>query len=311
MTRHTFNAIVSSQDLSESYLPAFHQCVTKGKPGQVMCSYNALNGIPTCARSDLLNDTLRTMWKFDGFVVSDQGAVEDISANHHYARNATQGAVDALNNGCDVNDGTQYSSYIADAVKNGAVTEERLDEALAVFLAQRFRAGSFDDPSTVPWAQTPASVCNSPSFQAIALAAARESIVLLNNSASVQASRLPWDPTPIKSVAVIGAYANVSMCGGKPDYETSSYSTIYDGIKSRFPGAIVSFTPGYAPSSSSGSTRSSGGSINFKLSARNAKAVAAAVSLLYCICNVTFHANPSNKKLTCCSTSQCHFMYFL
>ena len=255
-TRHNFNAVVSAQDMSESYLPAFHQCVTKGKPGQVMCSYNELNGIPTCARSDLLNDTLRTMWKFEGFVVSDQGAVEDISEHHHYAKNAKQGAVDALNNGCDVNDGTQYSSFIAEAVQNGDVTEERLDEALAVFLAQRFRAGSFDDPSTVPWAQTPASVCNSPAFQAIALAAARESIVLLNNSAPTEALRLPWSPTLIKTVAVIGAYGNLSMYGGKSDYETSSYSTLYNGIQKRFPGAKVSFTPGYAPSSSAATSTS-------------------------------------------------------
>ena len=105
--------------------------------------------MPTCARSDLLNATLRKLWKFEGFVVSDQGAVRDIGAAHHFASNNSQGAVDALNAGCDVNDGAQYAQYIAGAVARGAVTDARLDGALATFLAQRFAAGSFDDPATV------------------------------------------------------------------------------------------------------------------------------------------------------------------
>ena len=256
-SRHNFNAVVSAQDLSESYLPAFHTCVTQGKPGQVMCSYNALNGVPTCARADLLVDTLRTMWKFDGFVISDQGAVADISnpfpKGHHYARNASGGVVDALNAGCDVNDGTLYAQHVAAAVAKGAVTEERVDGALARFLAQRFKAGSFDAPTTVPWARTPPSACNSAASRAVALDAARESIVLLNNSAPDASLRLPWDAAReparggIASVAVIGALANASLAGGKPDYETRRYSTLLEGIVSRFPAATVSFTRGYTP----------------------------------------------------------------
>jgi beta-glucosidase len=81
--------------------------------------------------------------------------------------------VDALNAGCDVNDGMQYNKYLVDAVARGAVAERRLDEALTRFLAQRFLAGSFDDPSTVPWTQTPPSVCASPPHRALALNAAR------------------------------------------------------------------------------------------------------------------------------------------
>jgi beta-glucosidase len=100
--------------------------------------------------------------------------VRDIGPGYHsYAANSSQAAVDALNAGCDVNDGMQYNKYLVDAVARGAVTERRLDEALTRFLAQRFLAGSFDDPSTVPWTQTPPSVCASPPHRALALNAAR------------------------------------------------------------------------------------------------------------------------------------------
>ena len=97
----------------------------------------------------------------------------------------------------------------------------------------------------VPWTRTPPSVCASPEHRAIALAAARESIVLLNNSAPTSALRLPWPPAPIECVAVIGAYAKVNLSGGKPDYQTTSYSTILEGVSSRFSAAEVSFIPGY------------------------------------------------------------------
>ena len=75
-TRHNFNAIVSDQDLQETYLPAFHTCVTQAKPAQIMCSYNAVNGVPMCAQSEFLTTTLREKWGFEGFVVSDQGAAD-------------------------------------------------------------------------------------------------------------------------------------------------------------------------------------------------------------------------------------------
>lgn len=73
-----------------------------------------------------------------------------------------------------------------------------------------------------------------------------ESIVLLNNSAPTEALRLPWPAAPaVRSVAVIGAYAKLALSGGKPDYQAANYSTLYDGVVSRYPGAAVSFTPGY------------------------------------------------------------------
>jgi beta-glucosidase-like glycosyl hydrolase len=66
--RHHFNAIVSDRDLAEIYLPAFQACVEKGRASSMMCSYNAVNGIPSCANSFLMNDIARGEWSLDGYV---------------------------------------------------------------------------------------------------------------------------------------------------------------------------------------------------------------------------------------------------
>ena len=97
-----------------------------------MCSYNAVNGVPSCASKEWLVDTLRDMWGFSGFVISDQGAISDIYSDkgHHYTSNATEGVAAAINAGCDVNDGTPYATSLPDAVAAGLVNTSRLDEAV-------------------------------------------------------------------------------------------------------------------------------------------------------------------------------------
>ena len=70
----------------DTYLPAFEACVTEGHAQSVMCSYNAVNGVPTCASRDLLQKHLRQDWTFPGMVVSDCGSVEGVSQNHKFAK---------------------------------------------------------------------------------------------------------------------------------------------------------------------------------------------------------------------------------
>ena len=83
-TRHNFNAIVSDADLASTYFPAFKTAVEDGNAKGVMCSYNAVNGVPSCANKFLLQDVLRTAWNFTGYVTSDSGAVQDVYDQHHY-----------------------------------------------------------------------------------------------------------------------------------------------------------------------------------------------------------------------------------
>eukprot|EP00493_Phyllostaurus_siculus_P027995 UN28343 len=84
ITRHSFNAEISEFDFQSTYSPAFKESVVRGGAKGVMCSYNAVNGVPSCANPKLY-DVLRNEWGFDGYVTSDSGAVTDIYTPHNYA----------------------------------------------------------------------------------------------------------------------------------------------------------------------------------------------------------------------------------
>ena len=97
--RDSFDARVTQHDLEDTYLPAFHALTTRAKASSIMCSYNAINGMPSCANQDLLVKQVRERWGFQGYVVSDCGAIDDISGEHHYTADAIHGAAAALNAG--------------------------------------------------------------------------------------------------------------------------------------------------------------------------------------------------------------------
>jgi beta-D-xylosidase 4 len=132
VSRHTFNAIVTQQELSEFYLPPFQSCVRDAGVVATMCSYNSVNGIPACANSYLLQTLLREYWGFsdEGWVVSDCDAVSDIFATHHYNSSAAAAASAALKAGTDVNCGTTYSANLLAASNENLVTETDISTAL-------------------------------------------------------------------------------------------------------------------------------------------------------------------------------------
>ena len=80
--RHSFDAVVSQRDLRMTYLPAFEACIVEGKAYSIMGAYNRVNGEACCASPTLLQKILRDEWGFDGYVVSDCGAIDDIYSNH-------------------------------------------------------------------------------------------------------------------------------------------------------------------------------------------------------------------------------------
>src|SRR5580658_666633 len=135
-TRHTFDAVVSERDLRETYLPHFEAAVNEGGAYSVMCAYNSVDGAPACANSRLLEDILRREWGFQGYVVSDCGAVGDINRFHKYASTAEEGAAKALRAGTDLNCGIEYESLIG-ALKNGLVEQSDIDRALRRLLMAR------------------------------------------------------------------------------------------------------------------------------------------------------------------------------
>jgi beta-glucosidase len=201
-SRHSFDVEPSQRDLRETYLPAFRMAITEGHAYSVMCAYNRVDGVPACASTTLLQDTLRRDWKFDGYVVSDCGAIADIYRGHQFKPDAASASSAAVWAGTDLTCGNEFVS-LAGAVRTGLIDEADLDLALVRLFVARFRLGMFDPPERVPYASIPISVNDSEAHRAAALAAARASIVLLKNDRQT----LPLK-TSVKSMAVIGPSAD-------------------------------------------------------------------------------------------------------
>jgi len=200
--RHTFDAQISESDLNETYLPQFKAAIEEGHAASVMCAYNSLDGQPACANSHLIDDILRKQWGFSGYVVSDCGAIGDIFRTHKFAPGAERASALAVQAGTDLDCGIEYQSLVP-AVKQGLIQEAEIDRALVRLFTARFRLGMFDPPEQVPFRKIPYSVNDSKEHAALALEAARKSIVLLKNDSQT----LPLAKT-LKTVAVIGPNAN-------------------------------------------------------------------------------------------------------
>jgi beta-glucosidase len=177
--RHSFEAVVSAKDLNETYLPAFHALVDAGVE-TVMCAYNRTNGEPMCGSKTLLVDTLRGEWKFQGHVVSDCGAVNDIDRFHKVTASPAESAAMTLKAGTDL----ACTSYRAlkEASDRGLVQEADIDRALTHILRTRFRLGLLDPPDRDPYAKLGDDVIASPQHRALAREAAVKSMVLLKNA---------------------------------------------------------------------------------------------------------------------------------
>jgi beta-glucosidase len=200
--RHVFDAQASDRDLYETYLPHFRATVIEGKVYSIMGAYNRFRGESASAHTLLLQDLLRGKWGFDGYVVSDCGAIRDIYANHKIVGTAEEGTSLALKRGCDLDCGSEYRSLGA-AIKQGLLTEKELDVSVKRLFIARMKLGMFDPPEMVKWAQIPYSVNDSPQNARLAESAARKSIVLLKNAGGV----LPLSKK-LRTVAVIGPNAD-------------------------------------------------------------------------------------------------------
>jgi beta-glucosidase len=210
--RHFFNAKVSQRDLRMTYLPAFKAGIVEGKAHSIMGAYNRVNGEASCASPTLLQKILREEWKFDGYVVADCGAVDDIYSGHRLVRSAAEAAALAVKNGCDLECGCTYGipcdyGQLKEAVTRGLLSEEDLNRSVKRLFMARFRLGMFDPVDQVPYAQIPFSVVDSPKHRELALEVARQSLVLLKN----QNNLLPLDSSKIKSIAVIGPNADETL----------------------------------------------------------------------------------------------------
>jgi beta-glucosidase len=246
-TRHTADVTVSKHDEVDTYLPAFRATVTEAKAGSVMCAYNSINGQPACANEFLLQDQLRGKWNFQGYVVSDCGAVVDIFRNHHFKPSQAEASAISLQRGMDnecvdggflVKDDHDYKAYL-DAVKEGYLKESDIDTTLVRLYTARMRLGMFDPPELDPYSKIDENQLSSPGNRALAREIANESMVLLKNDGT-----LPLKTSGLK-IAVVGPLANQTRVllgnyAGTPTYTVS----ILDGLLKEFSGDTITYVAG-------------------------------------------------------------------
>ena len=244
--RHRFDAVVDERDLRETYLPAFEASVTEGGAWSVMCAYNRVYGAPACGSRRLLEDILRGEWGFSGYVTSDCGAIDDIRDGHRMTADSAEAAAMGLRAGTDLECGRAYRA-LGDAVRRGLATESDLDTALRRLFRARFRLGMFDPPERVPFAAIPYAANDAPAHRALALEAARSSIVLLTNRDGLLPLR-----RGLRTITVIGPNANdVDVLLGNYNGQPSEPVTPLAGIRAKVgPGTRVLHAQGseWAPS---------------------------------------------------------------
>lgn len=225
--RHSFNAVTSKQDLFETYLPAFEACVKEAGVEAVMGAYNRTNGEPCCGSKTLLGDILRTGWGFKGHVTSDCWAVKDFHEHHEVTSSALESAAMAMKNGCDLNCGSLFY-YLTEAVKQGMVSEERLDEAVENLMTTRLKLGLFENSGTVPYESITYEENDTREHKKLNFEASRKSFVLLKNENHL----LPLNKSKLKTLGIIGPNSNnrKSLVG---NYEgtASRYVTLSEGIQ--------------------------------------------------------------------------------
>ena len=221
---------LSERQLREIYLPPFIAAIQDAHVGTVMAAHNEVNGIPCHGNSWLLKDLLRDELGFDGFVVSDWMDIERLHAMHHWAPDSTEAFIRSVEAGIDMHmQGDNYFEAVIGAVKSGRIPMRRIDEAVGKILEMKFAVGLFEAPMP-----SMAPLENAEAHRQTALAAARESIVLLKNNGV-----LPLDV--VRRIFVVGPNADSQTILGdwaapQPD---SLVVTVLEGIRAEFPKAII------------------------------------------------------------------------
>ncbi|HSD65174.1 MAG TPA: glycoside hydrolase family 3 N-terminal domain-containing protein, partial [Vicinamibacteria bacterium] len=223
--RHHFDARPSERDLWETYLPAFRDLVQAGGAASVMSAYNRVHGESATASQRLLADVLRKQWGFDGYVVSDCGAVDDIFMRHKLVATAEEASALALTRGCDLECGSSYRT-LGKALERRLLREEDLDVAVRRLVHARMKLGMFDPPERVTYARIPYSVNDAPEHDRLARKVAQESVVLLKNDGILPLRK------DVGTLAVVGPNADdvITLLGnynGTPSHPV----TILAGIR--------------------------------------------------------------------------------
>ena len=235
---NTGPAPLGENTLRNYFFPPFEAGVKEGHVGSLMPSYNEVDGVPSHANVWMLRDVLRGEWGFDGTIVSDWSAIPELASRHHIAADAADAARQALAATVDV-DLPDISAYalLVDEVRAGRVPQRSIDAAVRRLLRAKFALGLFENPFVD--AARADSVSGAAAHRALALEAARQSIVLLRN----EGGALPLRAEGLRRIAVIGPHAGEVLLGGYAGTPRFSVS-ILEGIRKRASGATVEYAEG-------------------------------------------------------------------
>ncbi|MFO7320255.1 MAG: glycoside hydrolase family 3 N-terminal domain-containing protein [Chloroflexota bacterium] len=192
---------INRRELLEVYLHPFEAAVREAGLASIMNGYHELDGIPCGSNRELLTEILRDQWKFEGTVVSDYFAINQLYEYHHIAPSKDAAALLALEAGLDVElPATDcFGGPLVEAVEAGRIPVELVDRAVSRVLEQKFALGLFENP----YVDEGAVAFDTPPQRELARTLAEKSIVLLKNDGNL----LPLSPE-LKSIAVIGPNAD-------------------------------------------------------------------------------------------------------
>ena len=223
--RHGFNAVPTKQDLYETYFPAFEALVKEGKVEGVMAAYNAVYGVPSCASPFLLQEILRDKWNFDGYITSDCGAVSGVSKELNYVKTPVEAAAVSLKAGTNLNCGNTYSLF-KNAIDQGLITEQLIDERTRQLFKTRFRLGIVGGDKGNPYLNISPDKIHCAEHIQLTREVAQKSIVLLKNKNNI----LPLSKN-IKIPYVTGPFANSGdMLIGNYYGVSPSLVTVLEGV---------------------------------------------------------------------------------
>ena len=232
---------MGERELRTEMLKGFEPAIVEGHAMGVMAAYHEIDGIPITADPFLLKTVLRDEWHFQGFVLSDLGAIKRLNTAHRVAATPKDAICMAIHSGVDMQfydyDHNVFQKALIDCVHEKTLPQADVDRAARSVLRAKFALGLFDQPMMDTALH--AKVDRSPEHLATSLRSARESMTLLRNEGKL----LPLS-TSLKHIAVIGPNGNVARYGDYEKEQNGLHINIVDGIRKLLPDASVTFDPG-------------------------------------------------------------------
>jgi beta-D-xylosidase 4 len=214
-SRSSFNALISDRDLVEYFWPPFKATAQRARPRFMMSSYNAVNGVPSCANNLFMNTILREKWGFEYATVTDCGGLEQVQTAHHFTNSTSSTIAVALASGLDSECGSYFAQYGAAAVSSGDVLLSALQLAATRSLSSWFAAGLLPASSGAgadPYASLSGNDVDTSAARTLALEMAIQGSALLRNvpMSTTGQKLLPLDVSKIQKMALIGPHVNAT-----------------------------------------------------------------------------------------------------